>query len=159
MIHQQLFKHKKTQHNRWDLELTLTLHTVCPCSLTCSQLEITCSICVRSKKSSCSSSGMSWLNSMVSSTLSNFLRTERGWKRRYITLAADCAAKDGRWNIHLGQIILNVVQTFRNCIKMQKTTDWSGFILYAWFPMSLNKTINKFFQLDWEQKKKLSFLM
>lgn len=70
----------KTQHNRGHWKLTLTLHTVCPCSLTCSQLEITCSIWVRSKKSSCSSSGMSWLKSMMSSTLSNFLRTD-GIKR------------------------------------------------------------------------------
>lgn len=68
----------KYSHNGGDSGPTLTLHTVCPCSLTCSQLEITCSIWVRSKKSSCSSSGMSWLNSMVSSTLSNFRRTERG---------------------------------------------------------------------------------
>lgn len=26
---------------------------------------------------------------------------------------------------------------------MQKTTDWSGFILYAWFPMSLKKRIKQ----------------
>ncbi len=68
---------KMKQHNREKtMKPTLTLHTVCPCSLTCSQLEITCSIWVRSKKSSCSSSGISWLKSMASSTLSNFLRTE-----------------------------------------------------------------------------------
>lgn len=58
-------------------KLTFTLQTVCPCSFMCSQLEITCSIWARSKKSSCSSSGMSWLKSMASSTLSNFLRTDQ----------------------------------------------------------------------------------
>lgn len=124
-----LHKKKMQQYKSWfsNCKPTLTLHTVCPCSLTCSQLAITCSIWVRSKKSNCSSSGKSWLKSMASSTLSNFLRTDNV-KQEQQNNKGQTSVMTWAWRdfvcIQLQIFDLNVIwkalRTFRSCVKMQE---------------------------------------